>query len=339
MSFTLGQIAEKIGAELHGDPELIISGLASLGEAKGGDLSYIASRKFRKQLDTTGASALIIYPGLDCPRLPHLIAKDPNLGFARTMRLFYRCYSELVPGVALSANVASDVVISPGIHIGHNAVISRGVRLGSGTAIEAGAFVGENTILGKSCRIFPNVTIRENVIIGDNVVIYPNAVIGSDGYGYCWDGEKHLKIPQAGTVIIEDEVEIGAGTTIDRATLGATVIGKGSIIDNLVQIGHNSKIGEYSIICAQVGLAGSSTLGRHVTLTGQVGVAGHLTIGDNALVEAQSGVASDLPPESVYFGYPARDIKLAHKIEAILGHLPDYIARIRRLESDINKKP
>ncbi len=138
--------------------------------------------------------------------------------------------------------------------------------------------------------------------LGINVVIYPNAVIGSDGFGYCWDGAGHLKIPQAGTVVIEDDVEIGAGTTIDRATLGETVIGRGCIIDNLVQIAHNCRIGPYSIICAQVGLAGTTTLGKRVTLAGQVGVAGHLEIGDDAIVEAQSGVAGDIPPNSIHFG-------------------------------------
>jgi UDP-3-O-[3-hydroxymyristoyl] glucosamine N-acyltransferase len=158
-------------------------------------------------------------------------------------------------------------------------------------------------------------------------------VIGSDGFGYCWDGSKHIKIPQAGTVVIEDDVEIGAGTAIDRATLGETVIGKGAIIDNLVQIAHNCRVGPYSVICAQVGLAGSTELGRKVTLAGQVGLAGHLKIGDGATIEGQSGVPADVPAGAVQFGTPSRDVFLAHKIEAILNRLPDYVKRIKKLES------
>jgi UDP-3-O-[3-hydroxymyristoyl] glucosamine N-acyltransferase len=337
MPFTLGEIAARIGAELHGDPKLVITSLATLESAGPGDLSYIASRKFKRHVETTAASALIVYPGLDSPRLPLLVMTNPYLGFALAMRFFYRSFPDLKPGVASTAAIASDVRVPPGIHIGENAVISSGVSLGDGCAVMAGAFLGTNVTLGTNSRIFPNVTIRENVRIGNNVTIYPNAVIGSDGFGYCWDGEKHIKIPQAGTVVIEDDVEIGAGATIDRATLGETIIGRGAIIDNLVQIAHNCRVGEYSIICAQVGMAGTSTLGRHVTLAGQVGLAGHLTIGEGAIIEAQSGVASDVPPGAVYFGCPARDFKLAHKIEAIITHLPDYISRLRKLES-ISKK-
>jgi UDP-3-O-[3-hydroxymyristoyl] glucosamine N-acyltransferase len=337
MSLTLGQIAEKIGADLLGDSDLVINGLASLEDAKEGELSFIASRKFRKQLETTGASALIAYKGLESKKISLLTTKEPYLGFARAMRLFYRSLPKTQPGIGPGAQIFVEMPFPQNIHIGPNAIISNGVQLGEGTSIGAGTFVGENSILGNNCYIFPNVTIRENVIIGNNVVIYPNAVIGSDGFSYCWDGAGHLKIPQAGTVVIEDDVEIGAGTTIDRATLGKTVIGKGTIIDNLVQIGHNSKIGEYSVICAQVGLAGTSTLGRRVTLAGQVGIAGHLTIGDNALLLAQSGVAADIPKGAVYFGSPARDAKTAYKINAILGNLPEYVARIRKLEAHGDK--
>jgi len=338
MPFNLGQIAEKIGAELKGNPEIVINNLATIEQAAIGELSYIASPKFRKLLEKTGASALIVYPGLESAAIPTLVAKDPYLGFARAMRLFYSAYPKVVPGVDKSAVIADDVHVPDNAFIGPHAVISRGVRLGDSTTIHAGTFIGEGSSLGESCYVFPNVTIRENVRIGNKVVIYSNAVIGSDGFGYCWDGSRHLKIPQTGTVVIEDDVEIGAGTTIDRATLGETVIGKGTIIDNLVQIAHNCKVGEYSIICAQVGLAGTTTLGRHVTLAGQVGIAGHLKIGDNAVVEAQSGVTGDIPPGEIHFGSPARDFRLAHKINAIISHLPNYVSRIRELESSLKKK-
>jgi UDP-3-O-[3-hydroxymyristoyl] glucosamine N-acyltransferase len=337
MSFSLGEIAKKIGAELIGDPDLLINGLATLEEAKDGDLSYVTSPKFRKLAESNKASALLAYPGFESGNRSLLIIKDPYLGFARAMRHFYRLYPQVEPGVAKTAVIADDVMVPPTARIGHHVVISRGVHIGDDIVICPGTFIGEKVTLGDRCYIFSNVSIRENVKIGNGVVIYPNVVIGSDGFGYCWDGSKHIKIPQIGTVIIEDDVEIGAGTTIDRATLGETVIGRGAIIDNLVQIAHNCKIGEYSVICAQVGLAGTTNLGRHVTLAGQVGIAGHLTIGEGSIVEAQSGVAGDIPAGSVYFGCPARDYRQAHKINAIIGRLPEYIARLRKLEASIKK--
>jgi UDP-3-O-[3-hydroxymyristoyl] glucosamine N-acyltransferase len=339
MSFTLGQIAEKIGAELRGDPRLVIENLATLEDAKEGELSYVVSPKFRKHIDTSRASAFISYPKLELPDRHLLVVKDPYLGFARTMRLFYRAYPEVKPGIDASASISEGAVLPAKISIGPHAVVSAGVTIGDDSVIGAGAYIGANSSLGSNCHIFPNVTIRENIRIGNGVVIYPNAVIGSDGFGYCWDGNSYVKIPQAGTVVIGDDVEIGAGTTIDRATLGETYIGKGCIIDNLVQIAHNCRIGEYSILCAQVGMAGTTTLERRVTLAGQVGLAGHLRIGENSIIEAQSGVAGDVPPNSIHFGTPSRDFKLAHKINAILNLLPEYVARIRKLESHFNKEP
>lgn len=336
MSFRLGQIASGIKAELKGDPDLQIKGLATIESAEPGDLSYVASRKFEKFVKDSRASALIVYPGLQSARHSLLVVGNPHLGFALAMRLFYKAFSTVSPGIEKTAVVSDDVEISDDCYIGHNAVVSKGVRVGKKVEIHAGAFISEDTTIGDNCRIFQNVIIRERVIIGANVVIYPNVVIGSDGFGYCWDGSGHLKIPQAGTVIIEDDVEIGAGTTIDRATLGETVIGKGTIIDNLVQIAHNCKIGPYSIICAQVGMAGSTELGKNVTLAGQVGLAGHLKIGDAAIIEGQSGVPADVPAGAVQFGTPSRDVFLAHKIEAILNRLPDYVKRIKKLESRLD---
>jgi len=337
MPLTLRQIAQATGAELRGEPDLPITGLSSLEDAQTGDLSYVASPKFKRKLESCRASALIVYPGLDSSKHSLLVAKDPPLAFARVMRIFYRVFPEVKPGIGIGAVIDPDAIIPISAHIGPNAVISKGVHLGEGTVISAGCFIGADSTLGNNCRIFPNVTIRENVRIGNNVVIYSNAVIGSDGFGYVWDGSTHIKVPQVGTVVIENDVEIGAGATIDRATLGETIIGRGSIIDNLVQIGHNCRIGEYSVICAQAGLAGTTTLGRHVTLAGQVGIAGHLKIGDEAIIEAQSGVASDVPPGAVHFGYPSRDIRLAHKIEALLNHLPEYVTRLRKLEASLKK--
>lgn len=337
MPFTLGDIASRIGAELKGDPDIEILGPATVEMADAGDITYIASRKYSKALSSTRASAVIVYPGLESDRHSLLVTKDPYLAFAMVMRLFYKALPEIKPGVESTAIIPEDVVVPDTCYIGHHVVVSSGVRVGHNTAIHAGSFIGESTAIGDDCVIFQNVTIRENITIGNRVVVYPNAVIGSDGFGYAWDGTRHVKIPQAGSVRIEDDVEIGAGSTIDRATLGATVIGRGTIIDNLVQIAHNCVIGPGSILCAQAGLAGSTELGSRVTLAGQVGIAGHLKIGENTVIEAQSGVPSDIAPNSVVFGTPARDVYLAHKIEAILNRLPDYVKRIKKLESYFDK--
>jgi UDP-3-O-[3-hydroxymyristoyl] glucosamine N-acyltransferase len=328
MPFKLSRVAEEIGAELAGDPDLVINNLASIEEASEGELSFISGKKNRKLLETTRASALIVYPGLESDSCSLLIADDPQLGFARAMRLFYSPYPEVKPGVEESATIAPDVRVSSDCYIGFNAVISPGVRLGKGVEIHAGTFIGENVEIGDGSRFYQNVTVCRDVRIGSHVVVYPNAVIGSEGFGYARENNRHIKIPQVGTVIVEDYAEIGAGTTVDRATLGATVIGKGAIIDNLVQIA----IGQGAILCAQVGLAGSTIIGDNAVLAGQVGVAGHLKIGSGAILEAQSGVATDIPDGSVQFGSPSREVYLAHKIEAILNRLPDYIKRIKKLE-------
>jgi UDP-3-O-[3-hydroxymyristoyl] glucosamine N-acyltransferase len=338
MPIELRRVAEEIGAELSGDPGQMITGLARIEEASPGELSFIAGKKQRAWLDKTGASALIVYPGLKSKSLSLLTVDDPQLGFARAMRLFYDPYPPVEPGIDKSAHIAEDVRIPSGCYIGVNAVISAGARIGEGVEIHANACIGERATIGDRSRIYQNVTICREVTIGKQVVIYPHAVIGSDGFGYAREAGRHLKIPQVGTVIIEDFVEIGAGTTIDRATLGATIIKEGAIIDNLVQVAHNCTVGKGAILCAQVGLAGSTIIGDNAVLAGQVGVAGHLRIGNGAILEAKSGVASDVPDGSVQFGSPSREVYLAHKIEAILNRLPDYIRRLNRLESRLGKE-
>jgi len=337
MSFTLGQIAEKIGAELAGDPDLEIKKLASIETAGPGELSYIASKKFKKYISTSKASALIVPPKLKTDGLNLILADDPNLSFAKAMRMFYASFPKVEPGVNPSAVIAESAQIGDECFIGPNAVIDSGAKIGAGTEIHAGVSIGSDVVIGDNCKLFQNVTVCYKTIIGNNVVIFPNAVIGSDGFGYARVAEGHLKIPQAGIVVIGDNTEIGAGTTIDRATLGETVIEKNVIIDNLVQIAHNCKVGEGSIICAQAGLAGSTIVGKNVILAGQVGVAGHLTIGDGAIIEAQSGIATDIPSGSVQFGSPSREAYQAHKITALLGRLPDYIQRLKKIEKYIDK--
>jgi UDP-3-O-[3-hydroxymyristoyl] glucosamine N-acyltransferase len=334
MELKLSEIAEKIGAKLEG-PDLLISGLSTIEEARPGTLTFITAKKYRKLIPTCAASAIIVSPDIKSDSHSLLIKADPYLGFALAMRLFYPDHYRPQPGIEPTAHIDKTAIIGKDVYIGHNVVIKADAKIGDRCIIHPGVYIGQETTIGDECIIYPNSVIMHKVTLGNRVVLYASTVIGSDGFGYAKSGEGFVKISQAGTVIIEDDAEIGAGTTIDRATIGETRIGTGAIIDNLVQVGHNCKIGAGSVLCAQVGLAGSSSLGKNVTLAGQVGVGGHLTIGDGCIVEAQSGVPHDVPPGSVIFGYPARESVHAHRVDALIDRLPDYIQRLRNLEKKL----
>ena len=336
MEFRLSEIAEKIGAKLVGQDQTI-SGLSTIDNPQAGTLTFITSKKFRKKLADCICPAVIVPPAIESDKHSLLVMTDPYLGFGLAMRLFHTDHHRPKPEIMASAVIPETAEVGENVYVGYNVTIGERVKIGNNCVIHPGVYIGEKSIIGNDCFIYPNAVIMHDVIIGDRVAVYASAVIGSDGFGYAKGKDGFIKIPQAGTVIIEDDVEIGAGATIDRATIGETRIGSGTIIDNLVQIAHNCQIGPGSILCAQVGLAGTTTLGRNVILAGQVGVAGHLTVGDGSIVQAQSGIPRDVPPESVIFGTPARDVKLAHRIESILNRLPDYIQRLRDIERKVNK--
>jgi len=336
MRFKLSEIAAKIGAELVGN-DVTIKGLATLDSAVPETLTFITSKKYRKELANCAGSAVIVPPGIESDKHSLLIKSDPYLGFALAMRLFYPAHHRPQPGIERSAVISESAKIGKNVYVGHNVVIADQAIIGDNCVIHPGVYIGANTTIGDDCYIYPNAVILHQVTIGNRVAIYAGSIIGSDGFGYARNGEVFVKIPQTGTVVIEDDVEIGAGTTIDRASLGETRIGTGAILDNLIQIGHNCKVGAGSIICAQVGLAGSTIVGKNVTLAGQVGVAGHLTIGDSSIVEAQSGIHTDIEPKSIVFGYPAREVKHAMRIEALINRLPDYIQRLKDVERKIDE--
>jgi len=337
MQLKLSDIALKIGAELIG-PDLVVTGLATLEEPRPDALTFITSKKYAKKLASCPCPAAIAPPGTTSESHSLLVKADPHLGFALAMRLFYMDHQRPAPEISASATIAARAQIGERVYIGPKAYIGEEAHIGPNCVIHPGVYIGDRVRIGEDCHVYPNAVIQHDVLIGNRVAIYAGAIIGSDGFGYARNGEKYAKIPQAGIVVVEDDVEIGAGTTIDRATLGETRIGTGTIIDNLVQIAHNCRIGPGSILCAQVGLAGSTTLGSNVVLAGQVGIAGHLTIGDGSIVQAQSGVPGDLPAGSIVFGYPARDVKLARRIQAIINRLPDYIERLRDVEKAVGAK-
>ena len=336
---TLGEIAQKTGGTLVGDAALAITGVAGIETAGPGQLTFVANQKYRPLLSQTKAAAVILSAELETDSTRAALIKHPNpyYAFLIALRLFHPQERLYPPEIHPSAVVGKNVALAEGVHLDAQVVLADEVSVGEHSALLAGTCVGRNSKIGKDCLIYPNVTVREGVTIGDRVIIHSGAVIGSDGFGFAKEGGIYHKIPQVGGVVIEDDVEIGAGTTIDRATMGNTIIGRGTKIDNLVQIAHNVVIGENCIIVAQVGISGSTKIGKNVTLAGQVGLIGHVTIGDNVIVAAKSGIHRDLKPNTVYFGYPARELSKQKRIEAVISRLPELAERVKELEKKISE--
>jgi len=337
MKKRLDEIASYLGGEVVGDGSVEIKGVAGIEEAKPGDLTFIANPKYVKLLNTTSASAVVMGQDVQEAKIPVIRHPNPYYAFSGAIGLFHKPEKRYPERIDPTALLGKGVILGKDVYVGPYVIIKDRVKLSDKVVILGGSFIGGDTVVGESSLIFPHVTIRENVIIGKNVIIHSGTVIGSDGFGYAKDKGVYHKIPQVGRVVLEDDVEVGANVTIDRATLGETRIKKGTKIDNLVQIAHNVKIGENTIVVAQVGISGSTKVGKNVTLAGQVGLVGHIEIGDNVIVGAQSGVSKSLHPGKVYFGYPAREHSKARKIEAVVSLLPQYVEKIRSLEKRIKE--
>lgn len=331
----LKDISKILSLPMEGDGEVEINGISSLEKAREGDISFFSDPKLKSLLETTRASALIIPEDFVFNRLPVLRAKNPYLEFAKLMALFYPP-PKFPSGVHPTAIVAESASINPSVYIGAFVFIGERVFIGENTVIMPYTFIGDDARIGNNCVIYPHVTIRERVVIGERVIIHSGAVIGSDGFGYVKkeDGT-YFKIPQIGTVVVEDDVEIGANTTVDRATLGETRIERGTKLDNLIQIGHNVKIGENTIIAAQTGIAGSTEIGIGVAMGGQVGIADHLKIGDFTIIAAKTGVASNIQPNSLIAGYPEMDMRVWRRAQVSLLRLPDLIKDIREIKEKL----
>jgi UDP-3-O-[3-hydroxymyristoyl] glucosamine N-acyltransferase len=333
---TVTEIARLLHGQVVGDGATQVSGVSGIVEAKPGEITFLAAPRYRRFLKSTAASAVIVPRDTEFPQKTLIRVAHPRLAFAKVMRLFYPLHPEVPEGIHPSAVIGQKVHMGRGVSIGACTYIQERVTIGDNAIIFPGVIIGRKSQIGSGSIIYANVTIREDTIIGKNVIVHSGTVIGSDGFGYAKEGHRHLKIPQKGIVIIEDDVEIGANVTIDRGTLGATRIGRGTKIDNLVQIAHNVVIGPHSLLMAQVGISGSTEIGSGVILTGQVGVVGHIKIGDESVVGAQSGVSKSVPPRSVLFGYPARPIQKTKRIEACLSRLPDLFKRVSVLEKGLN---
>jgi UDP-3-O-[3-hydroxymyristoyl] glucosamine N-acyltransferase len=297
-------LAEKLNCRLEGDGGIEIRAVRGLEDAGPEDLSFVAQARYLPRLEASAAAAVILGAGLPAVGRPTLRSSNPVLAFARALSLFHPP-APPIPGIHPSTASAPDTRVDPSASVGPFCVLGPGVMVGPGTVLVAHVCLGAGVRIGRDCRIHPQVTLRDGVVLGDRVTIHSGTVIGADGFGYARDGHRHVKIPQVGRVVIEDDVEVGANTTVDRATLGETRIGRGTKIDNLVQIAHNVRVGEDTLIVAQVGISGSSRIGSRVTLAGQVGIVDHVEIGDGVIVGAQSGVSKDVPPGSIVLGSPA----------------------------------
>ncbi|MCX8031245.1 MAG: UDP-3-O-(3-hydroxymyristoyl)glucosamine N-acyltransferase [Thermodesulfovibrionales bacterium] len=329
----LREIAEFINGKLIGDGDIDIVGAANISDAKEGYISFIIDKKWLSSLAKNKPSALILKEEIKGIDVPQIIVRNPLYGFAKLLSVFYK-----VPHpkreISKYAYVSEKAVIGEDVSIQPNVFISDNVKIGSGTIIYHNVFVGYGVEIGDNCLIYPNVVINYNVKIGNNVIIQAGAVIGSDGFGYVQEGGIHYKIPQVGTVIIEDNVEIGANTTIDRATLGATVIKGGTKIDNLVQIGHNVKVGSNVILVSQTGIGGSSEIGDGAVLGGQVGIADHVIVEAGTMIAAKAGVMGKLS-RGIYCGAPAIPHKEWWKAIAVFNKLPELKRRVDELEKKL----
>ncbi len=329
----LKELASMLGGEASGDPETEVRGAAGVREAKEGEATYLTDMRLLKECAASKASCVIVKDFVPHMEKPQIVIKNPLYAFARLLEYFY-----VVPHKP--TGISSAACVSPKARIGNNVSIhsfvsvSDNATVGDNTVLFPGVFVGEDTVIGTQCILYPNVTIREKVHIGDRVIIHAGSVIGADGFGYVQEGGRHHKIPQIGGVIIGDDVEIGANVTVDRATTGSTVIGKGTKIDNLVQIAHNVRIGENCIIVSQVGIAGSTEIGNYVVLGGQVGVADHTKIDDGAMVGAQSGVFGHLP-KGIHSGTPTIPHRDWLRSVSLFAKLPELHRKIKELEEKI----
>jgi len=330
--FSLAEIAGVTGATLAGPGELVFRGFAPLAEAGPDEMSFVAGPRNAAAARASRAGALIVSSAEQAAGRPALIHPNPTAAFAAALEHVHP-EAPVAPGRAATAVVSAEARVGAGASIGPGAVIDRGAVLGEGCLLEANAFVGEGARLGSGVRLGVGAVVAAGCRVGNRCRIAAGAVVGADGFGYVWDGSAHRRIPQIGIVVLEDDVDVGANACIDRAALTETRIGRGTKIDNLVQIGHNVVVGEHSIICGQTGIAGSAKIGSGVTLAGQVGVADRMVVGDGATVSAQAGVMREVHPGAVVSGMPAEPHADFLRREAAADRLPELFDRVRALEA------
>jgi len=331
----LGSIGEKLGCEVEGVADLEITGVAAIEEAQPGDLTFLVNRKYRPAIGTTKASAILVAKGEPSVPMAALRSANPYLDFARAIELFHPA-PQYGPSIHPTAVVADSAKIGVGAHIGPYCFVDERVEIGRNCVLHSFVSIYRGARIGDEFFAHSHSCVREYCQIGNRVLLQNGAVVGSDGFGFARRADgSWQKIRQAGITLVADDVEIQANATIDRATIGETRIGRGTKIDNLVQVGHACKVGENSLLCGQVGLAGTTRIGNGCILAGQVGTAGHLTIGDGATVTAQSGVPTDVPAGAIYSGYPAMPNSAWKKSAAVFNRLPEIQKELRELRKEL----
>jgi len=334
MGIKLSKLAELLGADLAGSGDVEIVGTAGVREAGAGYVTFITGRNYLKDLEQSKASAVLVPPDTPAMALPLLRVKNPRLAFARCLELFY--IKPVQPtGVSSQASVGKNVRIGADCSIHPCAVLADNVTIGDRVTLYPGVYIGEGSSVGDDSVIHANVSIGHKISVGRRVIMHSGTVLGSDGFGFVTDAGIHHKIPQVGGVVIEDDVEIGGNCTVDRATLGNTVIKKGTKLDNQVHVAHNVTIGEHCLIAGQVGIAGSSTLGNYVVFGGQVGVADHTVVGDQVMAGGKSVITRDVEPGKVIAGFNAMPLREWLKVQAVLPKLPELKKMITELEKQV----
>jgi UDP-3-O-[3-hydroxymyristoyl] glucosamine N-acyltransferase len=336
MPYTASEIAQRVQGEVIGDGSVSLHGLAPADTAKPSDLTFAENESYFARADQSAAAAILVDRPFTSARKVLIRVANARVAFAKVLPLFFP-KPPFPAGVHASAVVSKTAQIDSSAHIGPHCVIGESVRIGPRSVLQGGNHLEADCVLGEDVHLFPNVVVYARTQIGHRVSIHAGAVIGADGFGYVFDQGAHRKVPQIGNVIIQDDVEIGANVTIDRGALGSTVIGRGTKIDNLVQIAHNVTLGEHCIIVSQVGIAGSTKVGNYVTMAGQVGVAGHLKIGHQVTIAAQSGVMNHIPDGEKWLGAPAMPDRQMKRIFIGWQRLPELLLRVSELEKRLKK--
>jgi len=334
MPLTAAEIAKQIDGEVLGEGSMTLTGFAPADKARAGDLTFAENQTYFNRAEQSAAAAIMVDGQFSSTKKTIIRVPNARIAFAKVLPLFFP-EPTFAPGVHPSAVVAPSAQIDPAAHIGPHCVVGEQTRIEARCVLHGGNHVGANCVLGADTHLFPNVVLYPSTHVGQRVRIHAGAVIGSDGFGYVLDSGAHRKVPQIGCLIIHDDVEIGANVTIDRGALGSTSIGRGTKIDNLVQIAHNVAIGEHCLLVAQSGIAGSTKLGNFVTLAGQVGLAGHLKIGNKVTIAAQSGVMHDIPDGEKWFGYPAQPDRQMKRQILAAQQLPELLRRVAELEKKL----
>jgi len=344
VSFTLADLAARVGGRVDGNGSAVIERVMPLDAAGPADVSFYANKRYRAEFEATRAAAVIVGEDEVVPKGPALLrTANPYLAFAKVSTLFHPP-REPIPEIAPGAVVHESARVHPSAQVMPLAYVGPGAEVGARTILYPGAVLDEEARVGADCVLYPNVVIRERCVVGDRCILQPGAVVGGDGFGFAFDmegerggGPRHFKVPQAGIAVIEDDVEIGANSCVDRATLGRTIVGSGTKIDNLVQLGHNVRVGPLSLLAAGTGIGGSTELGMGVICGGQVGIVGHVKIGDGARLGAQAGVTNDIPAGETYTGYPAGPHAAWLRESVAVRKLPALLKQVRELQREVEK--